>query len=84
MYTLEVCEEQIDKIVVDELKTSIEMALLNDVSSFEDDRTDYELLSHLFPVLQYFSTQKEFADFVELTERNFPDFSYSDLVSKTW
>lgn len=84
MYTLEVCEDQIDKIVVDELKTSIEMALLNDVSSFEDDRTDYELLSHLFPVLQYFSTQKEFVDFVELTERNFPDFNYLDLVSKTW
>ena len=83
MYTLEVCEDQIDKIVVDELKIAIEMALLNE-ASFEEDQVDYELLSHLFPVLQYFSTQKEFVDFVELTERNFPDFSYSDLISKVW
>lgn len=86
MYTLEVCEDQIDHIVVGELKTAIEMCLLNgaNAKSFDEDYTDYELLSHLFPVLQYFTTQNEFVDFIELTERNFPDFSYTDLVLKNW
>mgnify|MGYP001767426489 FL=1 len=78
--------KRVAKMFVSELKTAIEMCLLNgaNAKSFDEDYTDYELLSHLFPVLQYFTTQNEFVNFIELTERNFPDFSYTDLVLKSW
>lgn len=85
--TIEIMPEQLEKIVVDELKEAIELCLLNgaNASSFEEDQTDYELLTHLFPVLQYYTTANEFVDFVEMTERNFPDFKYTELtISPRW
>jgi len=46
--TIEIMPEQLEKIVVDELKEAIELCLLNgaNASSFEEDQTDYELLTH--------------------------------------
>lgn len=81
MYTLEVFEDQIDRIVTSELKACIEAVLLND-DAFGESDVDYKMLSHLFPVLNYFSTRNDFTNFVESIEKTFPDFKYSELDSK--
>lgn len=77
-YTIDLVYEQIEAIVVQELKTAVEMCLLNmsEASSFEEDDTDYDLLGHLLHVLQYFTTHDEFQKYLEETKSRFESFDY--------
>lgn len=72
-YTIEMTYDQVESIVVKELRTAIEMCLLNlsGATCFEEDNTDYDLLNHLLHVLQYFTTHSNFQKFIQETKDRF-------------
>ena len=72
-YTIDMTYDQVESIVVQELRTAIEMCFLDmsSATSFEDDTTDYDLLNHLLHVLQYFTTHTDFQKFIQETKDRF-------------
>lgn len=72
-YTIEMTYDQVESIVVQELRTAIEMCFLDmsGATCFEEDNTDYDLLNHLLHVLQYFTTHSDFQKFIQEVKDRF-------------
>jgi len=73
-YTIELEYEQVESIITRELKTAIELCMMNltDPDPNENDlEEDHELLPHLLKVLEYFSSRLDFENYVKEVEIRF-------------
>ena len=62
---IEICDEQVDRIVVDFLKQSIVFCWLNENDPYETNDNKAHLLSALYRTLEYCTTEGEYQEFVE-------------------
>lgn len=62
---IEICDEQVDRIVVEFLKQSIGYCELPDNDPYETNDNKAHLLSALYRTLEYCTTEAEYKGFVE-------------------
>lgn len=62
---IEICDEQVDRIVVDFLKQHIGYCELPDNDPYETNDNKSHLLSALYRTLEYCTTTGEYREFVE-------------------
>ena len=62
---IEICDEQVDRIIVDFLKQHIDYCEQPDVDPYETNDSKAHLLSSLYCTLEYCTTQEEYRGFVE-------------------
>ena len=62
---IEICDEQVDRIVVDFLKRHIGYCELPDNDPYETNDNKAHLLSALYHTLEYCTTEIEYQGFVE-------------------
>lgn len=62
---IEICDEQVDRIVVDFLKYHISCRERLDDDPYETNDNKAHLLSSLYRTLEYCTTQGEYREFVE-------------------
>ena len=65
---IEICDEQVDRIVVDFLKRHIGYCELPDNDPYETNDNKAHLLSALYRTLEYCTTEIEYRQFVEETK----------------
>jgi hypothetical protein len=62
---IEICDEQADRIVVDSLKSNISLCERPDDNLRETNDNKAHLLSALYRILEYCTTEGEYREFVE-------------------
>ena len=62
---IEICDEQVDRIIVDFLKCHISCFEGADDDPYETNDNKYHILSALYRTLEYWTTEREYQEFVE-------------------